>query len=559
MERKRVRRIVVALVLALGGVLLVGATLRSQAKPLGRHCIGAGPLPLGDDDFCGCTWGQVLFRGQPMAGAAVTLSFGGDVTATVTRRDAEEPVTPYFDVTGHPLGAQRGDVMTLTARFAGQTVSRTFRAWPDTDGEQHLVLAFAERGVWQPWVTGGYTRALALDEDVAWAGGPAGLISIGLTSGVSVVHTLPWPDPFVRALAVGTDGHIWAAGDGGVAELVPSSIEGFDGASWQTHTVPLAGTPRVLAVDAASGAVWLGGGDSAGGAVVYTGGWGTVETFSAPVTALVVDDAGRAWAATYGDGVYRQDGSGGWTHYWSVDGLASDKVLAAAAGDGAVWFGTEPYLSGGGSRGGISRYDLATGTWKVYTTAHGLPADDVFTESPASIYALTVGESHVWAGTVDGLRFLAGEDWWAAHTSAHGLRPGAVWAVADGAGTVIAAPLAGLDRLDAEATPGSPPTAQITSVISPTLTLGQVLTLNGSGVDGDEGGASVVAWDWSSDLDGPLCTQAVCELPHALFTWGAHSISLRVQDDEGDWSAAVTAGVEVERVWWVYLPLVARP
>ena len=354
------RRIATTVGLACGCLFLLMLALQAQAAPVapaGRHCGSVGPLPLDDPDFCGCTWGEVLFHGQPVPGAAVTFTTSSGLVTGTTRLTELEP-EPYFDLTAHNLGAHRGDVLTLTVHFAGQTVSRAIRAWPEADGEQHVVLALPEHGVWSPWVTGGYTRALALAGDVVWADGPAGVISVSLTTGVSIAHTLPWTDPLVRTLAVGADGHVWAAGDEGVAE--------FDGSAWHTHTVPLSHTLRALAVDPASGAVWLGDGDGAKGNVaVYTGTWQTAGTFGAPVMALAVDEAGRAWAATWGNGVYRQDGSGGWTRYRAADGLASDNVLAAAAGGGSAWFGTAPYLSGQGPRGGIARYDLAAGTWEV--------------------------------------------------------------------------------------------------------------------------------------------------------------------------------------------------
>ncbi len=548
------RRMAISIGLAVGLLLALALSLHVWAAPvapLGRHCGSAGPLPLSAPDFCGCTWGEVLFRGQPVSGVAITLTYDNGAVAGATRRTALEP-EPYFDLTAHDLGARRGDVVTLTAQFAGGTVSRSFRAWPGADGEQRIVLAFPERGVWSPWVTGGYTRALALAGDVVWAGGPGGVISIGLTSGISVAHTLPGADQSVRALAVGTDGHVWAAGGGGVAE--------FDGGAWHAHAVPLAHTLRALAVEPDSGAVWLGGGDGVAGEVaVFTGTWTTAGSFGGPVTALAVDEEGRVWAGTWGDGVHRQDWGGGWTRHRAVDGLASDNVLAAAAGNGEVWFGTAPYLSGLGPRGGVARYDLATGTWRTYTTAHGLPVDAMLPQSPASVYALTMGEeSAPWAGTADGVRFLADGDWWGAYTTTHGLRPGAIHAlVAENEAAVAAAP-AGLDRMDLAATPGARPVAQIDAVSPLTLTSGTTLTLSGGGVDGDEGGDRIVAWDWSSSLDGPVCTSATCALPYDLFTSGVHSIGLQVQDDEGVWSARLTTMVRVEGSLRVYLPLVVR-
>jgi len=553
---RKMEMTVTAIGLATGLLLLLVLALQTQAAPgtpLGRHCGDVGPLPARDPDFCGCTWGEVLFRGQPVSGAAITLTEGSGVVTDVTQFTPLE-AAPYFDVTAHNLGARRGDVLTLTARFAGQTITRTFRAWPDAEGEQHIALALPEQGIWSPWVTGGYTRALALDGDVIWAGGPAGVISISLSTGVSVTHDLPWADPLLRALVIGADGHIWAAGNGGVAE--------FDGTTWRTHTVPLSGTPRALAVNPQTGELWLGGGDNDGGVAVYAvpdGEWQAAGTFNALVTAVVVDEEGRAWAATWGDGVYRQDGSGGWTRYRATDGLASDRVLVAAAGEGAVWFGTAPYLSGQGPRGGIARYDMASGTWRVYTTAHGLPADSTFRQAPASVYALALDEEgRPWAGTSDGVHFLADGDWWAAYTTTHGLRPGAIRALALENGTAMAATPFGLDRLHPSAVPGAPPVAQIDTVSPLTLTVGTTLTLSGGGWDGDEGGARIVAWDWTSSVDGPLCTASDCALPHTSLSPGSHIIMLRVQDDEGVWSAPDVETVVVEAAWDAFLPLVQR-
>ena len=104
MERRTVCRIVAALVLALGGVVLVNQALRTQAMPAVRHCVGVGPLPL-NEDFCGCTWGQVLFRGQAVAGATVTLAFGDDVTTTVTGLDVVDS-SLVFSTTAYHLGVR---------------------------------------------------------------------------------------------------------------------------------------------------------------------------------------------------------------------------------------------------------------------------------------------------------------------------------------------------------------------------------------------------------------------------------------------------------------------
>jgi hypothetical protein len=90
------------------------------------------------------------------------------------------------------------------------------------------------------------------------------------------------------------------------------------------------------------------------------------------------------------------------------------------------------------------------------------------------------------------------------------------------------------------------------------LSAGTTLTLRGGGADNDEGGERVVAWDWSSDRDGPLCTTANCTIPHGLFMPGEHAVRLRVQDDEGSWSEGAQTTVIFEDAWRIYLPLIVR-
>lgn len=546
--RRRWHRLGASVGLALIGLGMCLFAARVWARPAGRHCGDVGPLPLDNPNFCGCTWGEVYFQGQPVVGAVVTLTFGEGVVTKTTRSIALEPY-PYFDLTAHDLGARRGEVLTLTATFAGETVTRTFRAWPDAGGEQYVALALTMSGVWQPWLTGGYTRALALDGDTVWAGGPAGLISVSLTSGISVPHTLAWTEQSVRALAVTNAGHVWAVGAGGVAE--------FDGVTWQSHALPVVGTPRALAVSSAGNMVFIGGGDSQGYVAWHAGTFMLAWDFSAPVTALALDTAGRLWAGTWGAGVFRQDGQGGWTQFRDTLGLASDWVLAATASTDAVWFGTSPYLSGSGPRGGIARYDLATGVWRVFTTTHGLPADAWLPQTPAPVYALAVDpRGWVWAGVADGVRYLPTGESWRPYTAIHGLRAGPAMALAARDADVIATSAVGLERLRRAAPLDNPPAAQIDSVSPETLLPGGILTLQGSG--NVAAGRRIIAWDWASEVAGPLCTAADCALPHALFAPGAHRLAFRVQDDAGLWSAPVSAEMTVRQGWCVFLPLALR-
>jgi len=68
----------------------------------------------------------------------------------------------------------------------------------------------------------------------------------------------------------------------------------------------------------------------------------------------------------------------------------------------------------------------------------------------------------------------------------------------------------------------------------------------GSGVDEDEDGASIVAWEWSSNLDGILSTQEDFLRAASSLSAGTHTISFRVRDDEGNWSGVVVRALEVE-------------
>ena len=68
----------------------------------------------------------------------------------------------------------------------------------------------------------------------------------------------------------------------------------------------------------------------------------------------------------------------------------------------------------------------------------------------------------------------------------------------------------------------------------------------GSGVDGDEDGNAIVAWEWSSNLGGVLSTQEDFLLAASSLSAGTHTISFRVQDDEGNWSGTVVRTLVVE-------------
>jgi WD40 repeat protein len=86
-----------------------------------------------------------------------------------------------------------------------------------------------------------------------------------------------------------------------------------------------------------------------------------------------------------------------------------------------------------------------------------------------------------------------------------------------------------------------PPTAIIDS-ISPSSARfdNDEVTFNGTGSDSD---GNVVAYEWTSDIDGFLSDEENFSITG--FTVGNHTISFRVQDNEGGWSEWDTAELEI--------------
>jgi ligand-binding sensor domain-containing protein len=197
----------------------------------------------------------------------------------------------------------------------------------------------------------------------------------------------------------------------------------------------------------------LGGGytwaATAGGVVCYSASQqvkfttldGLVDNYT---RAIVEDSGGRWWVGTYNGGVSVLDDRGTpfdkgddmWTTFARADGLASEQVNAiAVGGSGYLWFGT-----GGGVSvldGGGTPVEKGDDRWITFTTADGLTHSNVF--------AIAVdGEGRWWFGPQEGgvsmlddggTPFDKRDDNWITFTTADGLAPGDVLAIAvDGRG-----------------------------------------------------------------------------------------------------------------------------
>jgi len=81
----------------------------------------------------------------------------------------------------------------------------------------------------------------------------------------------------------------------------------------------------------------------------------------------------------------------------------------------------------------------------------------------------------------------------------------------------------------------TPPAAYIDSISPNPAEPGQLVEFSGHGMDNE---GFIAAYQWESSLDGPLSDLA--SFTASTLTEGTHTISFRVQDDEGLWSVAVT-------------------
>ena len=87
------------------------------------------------------------------------------------------------------------------------------------------------------------------------------------------------------------------------------------------------------------------------------------------------------------------------------------------------------------------------------------------------------------------------------------------------------------------------PIASIDSISpNPAQPPGDAIDFNGTGTDSD---GNVVGWEWTSDVDGQLGTSEDFQISSDNLSVGEHTISFRVQDDDGSWSNPVSTTLTV--------------
>ena len=88
--------------------------------------------------------------------------------------------------------------------------------------------------------------------------------------------------------------------------------------------------------------------------------------------------------------------------------------------------------------------------------------------------------------------------------------------------------------------PNQPPNAQILTITPNPAEVNTPVVFDGNGFDSD---GNIADYSWESDVDGGLSSSE--DFTTSGLSLGVHEISLRVQDDDGDWSARVTRSLEI--------------
>jgi hypothetical protein len=489
-----------------------------------------------------------------VAGAKVTLSYDGKLMTTTTQYDSiAEASLPFFGFEGDLISMTLNSVATLTAEYDGQIVTRVYRAIPDAgdaDVEQQINLVIPDVGAWTPEPSAGYTSALKIISNEIWMGGPAGLIRRDLTTGATLTENTGIASG-VAALATDAQGRVWALGAYDQAAF-------FDGIAWSVANTNLIGLQRAIAVTN-DGSVWAGGDE--GLSRFANGAWQAQPDFNGSAANLVMALLGAAdgslWVATWEGGAAHRASNGDWSQFTTdVSAINSDRVAGLAESSAGIWFALGNVFKNNRFYGGVSLYAPSSNTWQTFTQTHGIPA--------AGTRTIAVdGQERVWVsglGAGGVARSISGAPpmTWTTYSAAHGLNSNDIGRLAAGDDTAFAASVDGVNRFAAVAL-GASPVASITSAAPVTAMLGSELTWIGQTQDADETGQAMLAYEWMSDLDGPICSMLTCTVKSSFMQAGVHAIQFRAMDDEGMWSTPVSTSVRIlppQR--YVYLPALRK-
>jgi hypothetical protein len=312
-----------------------------------------------------------LLRPDPAAVVdepAPSLTTVPSVTSTMAPETATAPVAP-------PPGASTAS-SDRTNRIRSLAVAGDGSLWAATaDGvvrwdldTQTPTIYTTDHGL----PSGGAAFVETGPDGNVWAGGDGWMARFD-----GALTTIPVPNEYpFYPVAVGPDGTVWAAFGSG-------TLGRFNGSEWQMLDAPAFAESQgewafEIAV-APDGIVWVG---------------------------LSAESMGDPESSNVSRGVASFDGSA-WTVYTTADGLPPQVGnLIAVAPDGTVWAGSAGSVGSDGasvSGGGAASFDGTV--WTSYTSADGLPSNDV---------DVVIGaDGSVWAINVygDGVARFDGTTW----------------------------------------------------------------------------------------------------------------------------------------------------
>lgn len=220
-----------------------------------------------------------------------------------------------------------------------------------------------------------------------WLGTNAGLSrfdgqrfrNFGLQDGLRSVQISALTEDAGGGLWIGTVG-------GGVSRYGNGTLQSFTSEQGFPTTADV-----VSMCSGRDGAVWIG---TAAGLVRWKDGVFTmVETLPRKVVrALAIDREGRLWASVIMEGIFREDGTGGFEKM-SDGGPKEGSYSLLAAHDGAIWAGY----------GALSRWQ--DGAWQAFGAAQGIPKGMIMALAEAPDGTLWIGTDSHGVYTRRGERF----------------------------------------------------------------------------------------------------------------------------------------------------------
>jgi len=474
------------------------APLLSRAPapvPLPEECGGVNP-PGQSDPAC-CAYGYVYYDGAPLAGADVTLQGPGGALVVATE-DGPASADPYFSVSlsDPPLQVGVSDTITLSVSYAGRSQTLAYQV---VAGGQQIDLALPTH---------------TSDTPIYYVSGSNAAREIwrmnGDGSGRTYIRDGWDPDmcPINGDVLYITGGDIWVMDiNGDNPHPITTTPEPEYNPDWspdcsQIVYMMVVGAQYRLFKMNADGSNPTPLPYDAGGADDWYPEWSPNGQWIAFTSTRLGDPNGGVYRINTDGSDLRQLTPGrGWFPVWSPD---SSRIAYVGLSAGVE----DVFIMNADGSGQWQCTQEPTRVWWPYWLSDDrlmyVTGDDVVQGTHLDIYVIQVTD----AGCTNPINLTDdGNSYYRSPT----VRP-------------TYAPIATLHSIR----PGR------------ALTGRDSVTWRGSGQDADEVGAAIAAYRWTSDLDGLLSTQAAFSLSAAALSTGTHSITLQVQDDEGDWSPAVT-------------------